>query len=50
MAEKKYKGAFWGLFLISILALGFAIFFHWPWLTLLLPFVTTSLVKAMDII
>ncbi|MGZ5286373.1 MAG: hypothetical protein ACXWB9_04270 [Flavisolibacter sp.] len=48
--RKKNTGLYWLLFLISTAALAFAIFTHWPWLTLLLPFVTTFFVLAMDII
>ncbi len=47
--QKKYKGFYWVLFLASTAALIFAIYTHWEWLTLLLPFVTTSFVKAMDL-
>jgi hypothetical protein len=47
--KKKYKGFYWLLFLVSAAGLAFAIFSHWEWLTLLLPFVTTSFVKALDI-
>jgi hypothetical protein len=46
---KKYRGVYWLLFLISTAALLFAIYSHWPWLTLILPFVSTFFVKAMDI-
>ncbi|HEY6955883.1 MAG TPA: hypothetical protein VI385_11610 [Flavisolibacter sp.] len=49
-APKRNKGLYWLLFLISTAALGVAIFTHWPWLTLILPFVTTFFVLAMDII
>ncbi|MCW3118553.1 MAG: hypothetical protein JWM28_2635 [Chitinophagaceae bacterium] len=47
--QKKNTGLYWLLFLISTAALVFAIYSHWPWLTLILPFFTTSFVKAMDI-
>jgi len=47
---KKYKGLWWLLFFASGAALGFAIYSHWPWLTLILPFLATSFVKALDII
>jgi hypothetical protein len=47
--KKKYKGLYWLIFLASTAGLIFAIYTHWEWLTLLLPFVTTSFVKAMDI-
>ena len=47
--QKKYKGIYWLAFLVSTAALAFAIYTHWEWLTLILPFVTTSFVKAMDI-
>ena len=49
-AESKNRGLMWILFFVATLALGLAIFFHWPWLTLILPFVTTFFVKAMNII
>jgi uncharacterized membrane protein YjjP (DUF1212 family) len=46
---KKYTGIWWLVFLASTAALIFAVYTHWEWLTLILPFVTTSFVKAMDI-
>jgi len=46
---KKYRGIWWLVFLASTAALIFAIYSHWEWLTLILPFQTTSFVKAMDI-
>jgi hypothetical protein len=48
--QKKYKGLYWLVFLASTAALVLAIYSHWPWLTLILPFVTTSFVKALDIV
>jgi hypothetical protein len=48
--QKKSKGLYWLLFFISTAALLFAIFTHWEWLTLIIPFVTTFFVLAMDII
>jgi len=48
--KRKYKGIYWLLFLISAGAMAFAIYSHWEWLTLLLPFVATSFVKALDIL
>lgn len=48
--KRKSKGIYWLLFFISTAALLFAIFTHWEWLTLILPFVTTFFVLAMDII
>ena len=47
--KKKYKGFYWLLFLVSAAAMTFAICTHWEWLMLLLPFVATSLVKALDV-
>ena len=47
--KKKYRGLYWLIFLASSAALVIAIITHWEWLTLLLPFVTTSFVKALDI-
>jgi hypothetical protein len=48
--KRKHRGAAWLVFFISAAALAFAIISHWPWLTLIIPFVTTSFVWAMDII
>jgi hypothetical protein len=48
--RKRNKGLYWLLFFVSAAALAFAIMAHWPWLTLILPFVTTFFVLAMDII
>lgn len=48
--KKKSTGLYWLLFFISTAALLFAIFAHWEWLTLIIPFVTTFFVLAMDII
>jgi hypothetical protein len=47
--KRNRKGLYWLLFFISTAALIVAIATHWPWLTLLLPFVTTFFVLAMDI-
>ncbi|HPG12124.1 MAG TPA: hypothetical protein PLU37_11375 [Chitinophagaceae bacterium] len=46
---KKNKAIWWLVFLVSTAALIFAIYSHWEWLTLILPFQTTAFVKAMDI-
>src|SRR5262249_26255942 len=46
---RKNRGIYWLLFLLSTAAMIFAIYSHWPWLTLILPFVTTFFVLAMDI-
>lgn len=48
--RKKNKGLYWLLFFISVAALVLAIATHWPWLTLILPFMTTFFVLALDII
>jgi hypothetical protein len=48
--KKKYKGIWWLVFLAATAGLIFAIYSHWEWLTLILPFQATSLVKALDII
>jgi hypothetical protein len=45
----KQKSIWWLVFFASTAALGWAIFSHWEWLTLILPFQTTAFVKAMDI-
>jgi hypothetical protein len=47
--QRKHRGMYWLIFLASTAALVIAILTHWPWLTLILPFFTTSFVKAMDI-
>ncbi|HEY9363677.1 MAG TPA: hypothetical protein VIQ00_10475 [Chitinophagaceae bacterium] len=47
--SKKTKAVAWLIFFLSTAALILAIITHWPWLTLLLPFVCTSFVVAMDI-
>lgn len=46
---KKYTAFWWLLFLASSAGLVLAIVSHWPWLTLILPFQTTALVKALDL-
>jgi len=48
--KRKSKGLYWLLFFVSSAALAFAIYSHWPWLTLIIPFVTTFFVLAADII
>jgi hypothetical protein len=47
---KKNKAFWWLVFLVSTAALLLAIYSHWEWLTLILPFQTTAFVKALDII
>jgi hypothetical protein len=46
----KNKGIYWIVFLASAVALLFAIGTGWEYLTMILPFMLTSFVKAMDII
>ncbi|HQV05632.1 MAG: hypothetical protein R2796_10045 [Chitinophagaceae bacterium] len=48
--KKKYKGLWWLSTFVFTGLLLLAIFTHWPWLTMILPFATTSFVKAMDVI
>jgi hypothetical protein len=48
-ASKKNRAIWWAVFFVSTAALLWAIDAHWEWLTLILPFQTTSFVKAMDI-
>ncbi|NII29112.1 hypothetical protein HB364_28800 [Pseudoflavitalea sp. X16] len=50
MANKRPKGLYWLLFLISTAAFVAAIFYHWEYLTLIIPFVCTYFVLALDII
>lgn len=44
------RGIYWLVFFLSAVALTYAIMTQWEWLTLILPFLTTSFVKALDII
>lgn len=46
---KKNTSLAWIIFFISTIALAVAIATHWEWLTLILPFWTTSFVVAMDL-
>jgi len=48
--KRNSRGLYWLLFFISTAALLVAIAAHWEWLTLIIPFVTTFFVLAMDII
>lgn len=50
MANKRPKGLYMLLFLLSTAALGAAIFYRWEYLTLIIPFVCTYFVLALDII
>jgi len=47
--QKKNTGFWWLLFFVSTIALTAAIYLHWEWLTLILPFQCTAFVKGMDI-
>ena len=47
--QKNSTGLWWLLFIASTAGLAFAIYSHWEWLTLILPFVATSFVKALKI-
>lgn len=47
---KKNTGIWWLVFLASTALLGYGILAHWEYLTLIMPFVCTSFVKALDII
>jgi hypothetical protein len=49
-ATKRNKGLYFLLFLISTAAFGAAIFYHWEYLTLIIPFVCTFFVLSLDII
>jgi hypothetical protein len=51
MEQQKNSTTFWWLiFIASAAGMGYAIYSHWEWLTLILPFLTTSFVKATRII
>ncbi len=45
----KNTGLFWLLFFVSTACFIWAVAAHFEYLTLILPFVCTSFVKAMDI-
>jgi len=47
---KKSKAGWWLLFFASTALFVAGIILHWEYLTLLLPFVCTSFVYAMDIV
>lgn len=47
--RKKSTGLYWLLFLASSALLIFAIWAHWEYLTLILPFQVTFFAKALDI-
>ena len=49
MVQKKNTAAYWLLFFVSTAAFVAAVAYHFEYLTLILPFVATSFVKAMDI-
>jgi hypothetical protein len=49
-ATKRNKGLYWVLFLLSTAAFAAAIFYRWEYLTLIIPFVCTYFVLALDII
>jgi hypothetical protein len=50
MANKRPKGLYMLLFLLSTAALAAAIIYRWEYLTLIIPFVCTYFVLALDII
>ncbi|WP_162915589.1 hypothetical protein [Paraflavitalea soli] len=49
-ATKKNTGLAWIIFLLSTAGLGWAIASQFEYLTLIIPIVCTSFVKALDII
>lgn len=42
-------GLYWLIFLASFIGFGIAVYTHFEYLTLILPFLCTSFVKAMKI-
>jgi len=48
--QKNSTMIWWVIFIASSAGLAYAIYSHWEWLTLILPFVATSFVKALRII
>ena len=47
--RKRSRGIYWLLFLASSALLAYAIYDHWEYLTLILPFQVTFFAKALDI-
>ena len=47
---RKSTGLWWLLFLVSCGVLAFAIYIHWEYLTMILPFVCFFLAKALDLL
>lgn len=47
--ENKRTGLAWIIFFVSTAVFILAVALHWEYLTLLLPIICTSFVKAMDI-
>jgi hypothetical protein len=47
--QKKSTAVWWLVFFLSTALLSYMIYSHNEWLTLVIPFVTTGFVKAMDI-
>jgi hypothetical protein len=50
MANKRPKGLYWLAFFFFTALFFAAIFYHWEYLTLIIPFVCTYFVLALDII
>lgn len=48
--KRKNTGIFWVLFFISVGAFVWAVASHFEYITMILPFLGTFFVKAMDII
>lgn len=48
--KTKFSPIYFLIFLASVAGFIFAVYSHWPWLPLILPFIATSFVKAFDII
>jgi hypothetical protein len=46
--QKKQRGLYWLIFLASTAALIFAIYSHWEWLTLILPFQNYCFCKSNE--
>ncbi len=47
--SKKNTGLYWILFLLTAVVFGVAVAKHFEYLTLILPFLCTFFVKALDI-
>ena len=48
--QNKHKAIYWLIFIASNSLFAYALYIHWAFLPLILPFIVTSFAKGMDII